>query len=148
MSVLRSPPSNQAPSSGANAQIEPSWKLQCRGPIHQLASGVVQNPHARGPGPDRYGRATRKVASRAKPERIELLASSQLPSSSGMRCRVGYASARPVNMFVDMADRKRAEDPSRRADKEFREFVENASVAMHWVRLGWHHPLGQSRRVG
>src|SRR5437899_4553949 len=82
-SVLRSPPSDHAPSSGEKAQIEPSWKLVCRGPIHLVSAAMVQKPQARGPGPERYGRAIRNVASRAKPEMIGLLARSHIPSSSG-----------------------------------------------------------------
>jgi PAS domain S-box-containing protein len=38
-----------------------------------------------------------------------------------------------VNMFFDISERKRAEEASRRAEQGFRDFVENASVAMHWV---------------
>ena len=33
----------------------------------------------------------------------------------------------------DISERKRAEEASRRAEQEFRDFVENASVGMHWV---------------
>jgi len=38
-----------------------------------------------------------------------------------------------VNMFFDISERKRAEEASRRTEQEFRDFVENASVAMHWI---------------
>jgi PAS domain S-box-containing protein len=38
-----------------------------------------------------------------------------------------------VNMFVDISERKRAEESSRRVEQEFRDFAENASVAMHWI---------------
>jgi PAS domain S-box-containing protein len=38
-----------------------------------------------------------------------------------------------VNMFFDISERKGAEAASRRAEEEFRDFVENANVAMHWV---------------
>jgi len=50
-----------------------------------FAAVVVQKPQARGPGPDLYGRVTKKVASRGSPEMIELLATSHIPSSSGER---------------------------------------------------------------
>ena len=33
----------------------------------------------------------------------------------------------------DITERKRAEEASRRAEQEFRDFVDNASVGMHWV---------------
>ncbi len=33
----------------------------------------------------------------------------------------------------DITDRKRSDEALRRADREFRDFVENASVGMHWV---------------
>src|SRR4051812_31445761 len=38
-----------------------------------------------------------------------------------------------VNMFFDISERKRVEETTRRAEQEFPDFVENASVAMHWV---------------
>jgi PAS domain S-box-containing protein len=38
-----------------------------------------------------------------------------------------------VNMLVDITDRKRSEEALRRAEQELRDFVENASVGMHWV---------------
>jgi hypothetical protein len=70
------------PSSGEKAQMEPSRKLVCRGPIHAVSAPAVQKPQARGPRPDRYGSATRNAASPAKPEMIELRARSHIPSSS------------------------------------------------------------------
>jgi PAS domain S-box-containing protein len=33
----------------------------------------------------------------------------------------------------DITERKRAEEAARRAEQEFRDFVENASVGMHWI---------------
>jgi PAS domain S-box-containing protein len=36
-------------------------------------------------------------------------------------------------MLVDITERKRAEETLRRAEEELRDFVENASVGMHWV---------------
>jgi PAS domain S-box-containing protein len=33
----------------------------------------------------------------------------------------------------DISERKRSEEASRRVEQEFRDFVENASVGMHWV---------------
>src|SRR5205085_3010684 len=38
-----------------------------------------------------------------------------------------------VNMFFDISERKLAEEASRRTEQEFRDFIENASVGMHWV---------------
>ncbi|HZS11549.1 MAG TPA: PAS domain S-box protein [Nitrospirales bacterium] len=38
-----------------------------------------------------------------------------------------------VNMLVDITQRKKAEDAVRRAEQELRDFVEQASVGMHWV---------------
>src|SRR5258707_2108873 len=38
-----------------------------------------------------------------------------------------------VNMFFDISERKRVEEATRRIEQDFRDFVENASVAMHWV---------------
>jgi hypothetical protein len=60
-----------------------------------LGAGGPETPSA-GSTPDRYGRATRSVASPAKPEMIELRARSHIPSSSGKARNVGYASARRV----------------------------------------------------
>jgi len=46
-----------------------------------------------------------------------------------------FSSTRPdgLDMFFDISEPKRAEETSRRVEREFRDFVENASVAMHWV---------------
>jgi PAS domain S-box-containing protein len=38
-----------------------------------------------------------------------------------------------VNMLVDITERKKSEETLRRAEQELRDFVENASVGMHWV---------------
>jgi two-component system CheB/CheR fusion protein len=38
-----------------------------------------------------------------------------------------------VNMLVDISERKRNEEIAHRAQQELREFVDNASVGMHWV---------------
>ncbi|MEA2991039.1 MAG: hypothetical protein QOG83_3750 [Alphaproteobacteria bacterium] len=38
-----------------------------------------------------------------------------------------------VNCFQDITERKRADETVRRREQELRDFVENASVGMHWV---------------
>jgi PAS domain S-box-containing protein len=38
-----------------------------------------------------------------------------------------------VNCFQDVTERKRADETLRRAEQELRDFVENASVGMHWI---------------
>lgn len=77
--------------------MEPSPKFVCRGPIQLCRPSTVQKPQARGPKPGRSGTATRNVASRPKPEMIELFARSQIPPSSGKISSVRYASRRPIN---------------------------------------------------
>ena len=38
-----------------------------------------------------------------------------------------------VNMLVDITERKKSEETLRRAEQELRDFVENASVGLHWA---------------
>ncbi|MGH6771205.1 MAG: PAS domain S-box protein [Xanthobacteraceae bacterium] len=38
-----------------------------------------------------------------------------------------------VNMLVDITERKRAEEASRQAERDLRDFLENAHMAIHWV---------------
>ena len=84
----------------------------CRGPIQLVAVPAVQKPQARGPGPDRYGRATRKVASRVKVERGEERLENTLLGSPRWSVKVPadpngagvIASATALNSFSHRAD--------------------------------------------
>ena len=53
-----------------------------------------------------------------------------------------------VSNFRDVTERKLAEEEARQRQEELTDFIENATVGLHWVGPGRDDPLGEPGRAG